>query len=160
MGFEGVPSRANVKLYPTMDCLVQLSDPPFLVVTLQDVEIASLERVQFGLRQFDMILIFNDYQRPPLQINSIPTTQLDPLKEWLESVHPLGCPARSLTRSRSSVDIPLTESGVNLNWSQIMKMINDHPHDFFQNGGWSFLGGPGANPDDEVCALLSGVFVY
>lgn len=86
MGFDGVPSRANVKLYPTMDCLVQLSDPPFLVVTLQDVEIASLERVQFGLKQFDMVLIFNDYQRAPLAINSIPTAQLDPLKEWLECV--------------------------------------------------------------------------
>lgn len=132
MAFEGVPSRANVKLYPTMDCLVQLSDPPFMVVTLSDIEIASLERVQFGLRQFDMVLIFNDYQRPPLQINSIPTTQLDPLKEWLDSV-----------------DIPLTESGVNLNWSQIMKMINEHPHDFFQNGGWSFLGGPGENADEQ-----------
>ena len=47
----------------------------------------------------------------------------------------------------SSVDIPLAESGVNLNWSQIMKTINEHPHDFFQNGGWSFLGGPGENGD-------------
>ncbi|EJD43132.1 hypothetical protein AURDEDRAFT_167810 [Auricularia subglabra TFB-10046 SS5] len=50
MAFEGVPSRANVKLYPTMDCLVHLSDPPFMVVTLSNIEIASLERVQFGLR--------------------------------------------------------------------------------------------------------------
>ena len=47
------------------------------------------------------------------------------------------------------MDIPLTESGVNLNWSQIMKMINDHPLDFFQNGGWSFLGGPGENGDEQ-----------
>jgi len=84
MGFEGVPSRANVKLYPTMECLVQLSEPPFIVVTLGDIEIASLERVQFGLKQFDMVLIFNDYSKAPLQINTIPTAQLDSLKEWLE----------------------------------------------------------------------------
>ncbi|KAH7107755.1 FACT complex subunit SPT16 [Auriculariales sp. MPI-PUGE-AT-0066] len=139
MGFEGVPSRANVKLYPTMDCLVQLSEPPFIVVTLGDIEVASLERVQFGLKQFDLVLLFNDYQRPPLQINTIPSAQLDALKEWLDSV-----------------DIPLTESGVNLNWSQIMKTINEHPLDFFQNGGWSFLGGPGEAGDAKSASEDSG----
>ena len=86
LAFEGVPFRTNVKLYPTTDCLVHLSDPPFLVVTLNEIEIASLERVQFGLRQFDMVLIFSDFSRAPQQINSIPTTQLDNLKEWLECV--------------------------------------------------------------------------
>jgi nucleosome binding factor SPN SPT16 subunit len=34
----------------------------------------------------------------------------------------------------------MTESPVNLNWGPIMKTINDSPHDFFQGGGWSFLG--------------------
>lgn len=84
LAFEGVPFRTNVKLQPTTDCLVHLADPPFLVVTLADIEIASLERVQFGLKQFDMVLIFKDFSRPPLQINSIPSNQLDNVKEWLE----------------------------------------------------------------------------
>ncbi|KZV94038.1 Rtt106-domain-containing protein [Exidia glandulosa HHB12029] len=132
LGFEGVPSRAAVKLYPTFNCLVQLSDPPFLVVTLQDIEIVVLERVQFGLKQFDMVLVFNDYQRQPLQINSIPVSQLDAVKEWLDSV-----------------EIPLAESGVNLNWSQIMKTVNEHPLDFFQDGGWSFLTPSGGGAADE-----------
>ena len=52
LSFEGVPFRTNVRLQPTTECLVHLSDPPFLVVTLSDIEIASLERVQFGLKQF------------------------------------------------------------------------------------------------------------
>ena len=34
----------------TRDCLVQLIDPPYLVVTLEEIEIAHLERVQFGLK--------------------------------------------------------------------------------------------------------------
>jgi nucleosome binding factor SPN SPT16 subunit len=46
----------------------------------------------------------------------------------------------------SSVDIPLAEGPVNLNWGPIMKTINDSPYDFFRGGGWTFLGGTG----DEV----------
>ena len=86
LSFEGVPFRTNVRLQPTTECLVHLSDPPFLVVTLSDIEIASLERVQFGLKQFDMVLIFKDFTKTPLHINSIPSAQLDDVKNWLEWV--------------------------------------------------------------------------
>ena len=84
LSFEGVPHRTNVRLQPTTDCLVYLSDPPFLVVTLNEIEIASLERVQFGLKQFDMVLVLKDFTKSPLHINSIPTALLDDVKQWLE----------------------------------------------------------------------------
>ena len=84
LAFEGVPFRTNVKLQPTTDCLVHLTDTPFLVVNLNEIEIASLERVQFGLKQFDMVLIFKDFTKSPLHINSIPSAQLDDVKNWLE----------------------------------------------------------------------------
>lgn len=132
LSFEGVPFRTNVRLQPTTDCLVHLSDPPFLVVTLADIEIASLERVQFGLKQFDLVLVFKDFTRAPLHINSIPSMQLDDVKNWLDSV-----------------DIPLAEGPVNLNWGPIMKTINDSPFDFFRGGGWTFLGGTGDESDQE-----------
>ncbi|KAI0086290.1 FACT complex subunit SPT16 [Irpex rosettiformis] len=131
LSFEGVPIRQNVRLQPTTECLVFLSDPPFLVVTLADIEIASLERVQFGLKQFDMVLIFKDFTKTPLHINSIPSAQLDDVKMWLDSV-----------------DIPLAEGPVNLNWGPIMKTINDNPYDFFQQGGWTFLGGTAVEESD------------
>ena len=83
LSFKGVPFRTNVRLQPTTDCLVHLTDPPFLVVTLSDIEIASLERVQFSLKQFDLVLIFKDFTRPPLHINSIQTALLDDVKSWL-----------------------------------------------------------------------------
>lgn len=51
----------------------------------------------------------------------------------------------------SSVDIPLAEGPVNLNWGPIMKTINDDPYEFFQQGGWTFLGGTAG---DEVRFLL------
>ena len=46
IAFQGVPFRTNVLLQPTTDCLVHLTDPPFLVITIADIEIAHLERVQ------------------------------------------------------------------------------------------------------------------
>jgi nucleosome binding factor SPN SPT16 subunit len=49
LAFQGVPFRQLVNLQPTTDCLVHLSDTPFLVVTLADVEIAHLERVQVSI---------------------------------------------------------------------------------------------------------------
>ena len=41
----------------------------------------------------------------------------------------------------SSVEIPMAEGPVNLNWGPIMKHINESPYDFFQGGGWTFLSG-------------------
>jgi nucleosome binding factor SPN SPT16 subunit len=84
LGFNGVPSRSSVLLQPTTDCLVNLSETPFLVVTLVDVEIAHLERVQFGLKNFDLVMIFKDFHRAPVHINSIPMEHLDNVKSWLE----------------------------------------------------------------------------
>jgi nucleosome binding factor SPN SPT16 subunit len=91
LSFEGVPFRTNVRLQPTTECLVHLTDPPFLVVTLADIEVASLERVQFTLKQFDLVFVFKDYSKTPLHINSIPSAQLDDVKNWLEYVVPPLC---------------------------------------------------------------------
>ncbi|KNZ75316.1 FACT complex subunit SPT16 [Termitomyces sp. J132] len=124
LSFEGVPFRTSARLQPTTECLVHLTDPPFLVVTLADIEIASLERVQYGLKQFDLVFVFKDFTKTPLHINSIQSSQMDDVKNWLDSV-----------------DIAMSEGPVNLNWGPIMKHINENPYEFFQGGGWSFLGG-------------------
>jgi len=39
----------------------------------------------------------------------------------------------------SSMDIAFFEGPVNLNWSAIMKTINENPAAFFEDGGWKFL---------------------
>ncbi|WFD42788.1 Xaa-Pro aminopeptidase [Malassezia psittaci] len=134
LGFNGVPSRASVLLQPTTDCLVHLSDPPFLVVTLSEIEIVHLERVQYGLSSFDMVFVFRDFSRTPLHISSVPTTSLDDVKQWLDSV-----------------DVCVTEGAVNLNWGAIMKTITEDPYAFFQEGGWEFLqaDGSGSEGDSE-----------
>lgn len=132
LGFDGVPFRTNVWLAPTNDCLVHLTDSPFTIVTLADVEIAHLERVQYGLKNFDLVFVFKDFTKPPLHINSIPTQSLDNVKEWLDSV-----------------DIVVSEGPVNLQWNQILRTIQDDPYDFFVNGGWSFLRSDDDGSDSE-----------
>ncbi|KAF2132040.1 SPT16-domain-containing protein [Dothidotthia symphoricarpi CBS 119687] len=129
LGFNGVPSRSSVLVQPTTDCLVQLTEPPFTCLTLSEIEIVHLERVQFGLRNFDMVVVFKDYNRPPVHINTIPVESLDPVKDWLDSV-----------------DIPFSEGPLNLNWATIMKTVTSDPHSFFADGGWSFLA---TDSDDE-----------
>ncbi len=135
LGFHGVPFRQLVLLQPTTDCLINLTDMPFFVSTLADVEIAHLERVQFGLKNFDLVLVFKDYKRTPVHINSIPINMLENVKDWLDSC-----------------DIPYSEGPANLSWPQIMKTINEDPLHFFQEGGWSFLTGSGDSEDESESA--------
>jgi nucleosome binding factor SPN SPT16 subunit len=129
LGFQGVPARSSVLVTPTTDCLVQLTEPPFLCVTLSDIEIVHLERVQFGLKNFDMVIVFSDFNRTPMHINTIPVENLDPVKDWLDSV-----------------DIPFSQGPLNLNWTPIMKTIQANPYEFFKGGGWDFLN---EESDDE-----------
>ncbi|ODQ63257.1 SPT16-domain-containing protein [Nadsonia fulvescens var. elongata DSM 6958] len=131
LGFSGVPFRSNVLCQPTTDCLVQFIDPPFLVVTLQEIEIAHLERVQFGLKNFDLVFVYKDFNRPVTHINTIPMESLDSVKDWL-----------------NEVDIPFSEGPVNLNWPTIMKTVTGDPHSFFAEGGWNFLTLDSDNEDD------------
>ena len=132
LGFNGVPARSSVLIQPTTDCLVQLTEPPFTCLTLSEIEIVHLERVQFGLRNFDMVVVFKDYNRPPVHINTIPVESLDPVKDWLDSV-----------------DIPFSEGPLNLNWATIMKTVTADPHLFFAEGGWSFLSTESDDEDGE-----------
>jgi nucleosome binding factor SPN SPT16 subunit len=84
LGFQGVPHRQLVLLQPTTECIVHLSDTPFMVITVSDVEIAHLERVQFGLKNFDLVFIFKDYTRPVVHINTIPVKQHESVNDLLE----------------------------------------------------------------------------
>lgn len=122
LGFNGVPNRSNVYIQPTTECLIQITEPPFMVITLEDIEVAHLERVQFGLKNFDLVFVFKDFARPPAHINTIPVESLEDVKEFLDSS-----------------DIAYSEGPLNLNWSVIMKTVTADPHQFFVDGGWGFL---------------------
>ena len=56
--FRGVPHRTTATLVPYVDCLVEITEMPFTVLTIADINIANLERVGFGLRNFDLTFVF------------------------------------------------------------------------------------------------------
>ncbi|XP_031631235.1 FACT complex subunit spt16 isoform X2 [Contarinia nasturtii] len=122
LGFPGAPFRSTVTLQPTSGSLVNLTEWPPFVITLEDVELVHFERVQFHLRNFDMVFVFKDYNKKVAMVNAIPMNMCDHVKEWL-----------------NSCDIRYSEGVQSLNWTKIMKTITDDPKAFFETGGWSFL---------------------
>ncbi|KAM9925794.1 hypothetical protein OXX59_003643 [Metschnikowia pulcherrima] len=132
LGFQGVPFRSAVFCMPTRDCLISLIDPPYLVVTLEEIEIAHLERVQFGLKNFDLVFVFKDFSKPVVHINTIPMEVLEDIKNWL-----------------TNVDIPFSEGQMNLNWGALMKTITSDPYAFFSDGGWRCLTGDGDSDEEN-----------
>lgn len=123
LGFTGVPNRAAVVCTFTVNCLVNLTEMPFFVLTLSEVEIAYFERVQFSLKNFDLVFVFKDYSKPVRHINSIPVEHLEVIKEWLDFC-----------------DIKYYEGPQNLNWNRIMATIAADPERFHaEDGGWKFL---------------------
>ncbi|OXU23767.1 hypothetical protein TSAR_000965 [Trichomalopsis sarcophagae] len=133
LGFQGAPFRSTVLLQPTSGCLVNLTEWPPFVITLEDVELVHFERVQFHLKNFDMIFVFKDYHRKVAMVNAIPMNMLDHVKEWL-----------------NSCDIRYSEGVQSLNWTKIMKTITDDPEGFFESGGWTFLDPESDAENEEV----------
>lgn len=86
LGFPGAPFRSTVTLQPTSGSLVNLTEWPPFVITLEDVELVHFERVQFHLRNFDMVFVFKDYNKKVAMVNAIPMTMCDHVKEWLKYV--------------------------------------------------------------------------
>jgi len=129
LGFIGTPNRSSVKLYPTVYCLVALTEMPFFVVSLADIELAYFERVHHGLKNFDMVFIFKDYAKPVVNVASIPVKALDTIKEWL-----------------TSVKINYFEGVGSLVWPKILKTIReDDEWDPWGDEGWNAI----LNVDEE-----------
>ncbi|KAL6650517.1 hypothetical protein ACP70R_009442 [Stipagrostis hirtigluma subsp. patula] len=132
LGFHGVPYKASAFIIPTSTCLVELIETPFLVVSLSEIEIVNLERVGFGTKNFDMAIVFKDFKKDVLRIDSIPSTSLDAIKEWLDTT-----------------DLKYYESRLNLNWRPILKTIIDDPQKFIDDGGWEFLNMEASDSETE-----------
>lgn len=68
-----------------LTAILHFFQPPF-VISLDEVELVHFERVQFHLKNFDMVFIFKDYHRKVSMVCSIPMQSLDHVKEWLKWV--------------------------------------------------------------------------
>lgn len=122
LGFYGTPQRSQVFLKPTVHCLVSLSETPFFVMTLDEVEVAYFERIQFGLRNFDLTFVFKNYERPVVRISAIPVECLEEVKNWL-----------------NQMDILYSEGTLNLNWGMVMNQIKQDVEGFVEDGGWAVI---------------------
>ena len=132
LGFSGVPFKSQSFIMPTVNAICELIEWPFFVVSLNDIEIVNLERVIFGIKSFDLALVFKDFAKPVMRIDSVPVGCLDKIKEWL-----------------NSVNIKYYESKVNLNWGPIQKSILADPAKFVEEGGWEFLNMDGGSDSEE-----------
>ena len=122
LGFYGTPFRSNVFLQPTVHCLINLTETPFFVLPLEEVEVAHFERIQFGLKNFDLCFIYRDYDKSVVRIGAIPTSYLESLKNWLDKM-----------------DIIFSESTMNMNWGTVMATLKQDLKKFVEQGGWDFL---------------------
>lgn len=140
LGFDGIHSKDNVQLHPTTNCLVSLVVSPFFIVTLDEIEIVFFERVSFQLRHFDMVFVFKDYSKPTAHIGAIPRSNLESIKEWLDS-----CDVKHYTGPQ------------NLNWKKLMKEVMADPRGFWEDGGWGTLEeeDSSSEPDEEEAAAAA-----
>lgn len=122
LAFEGVPNKSSVTLIPTVNCLVNLTEMPFFVMQLDDIEMVYFERVSQGIRNFDMGLIFSNLNKPVHRITCIPTAYLETIKNWLDSV-----------------DILFAEGSRSLNWDTLLNEIKKNPKGFIEEGCWSAI---------------------
>lgn len=141
LGFTGNPHREMVPIMPTLNCLVNLTETPFFVVDLEDVDHVHLERVTYMSKAFDIVLVNKDFNKQPWRIDMIPNGDKDSICEWL-----------------TDMEITYTEGPMNLNWKQIMNTVKDDDR-FYENteedevtekeAGWEFLRLYGKDDDDD-----------
>ena len=94
--FYGCPLKQVVKIRPTQNCLVAISEFPFFVLDVNDIEVVHFERMFYGMKNFDLAIIFKDFSTFT-RINSVPTEYTEELKSYfneigiiyLESLQPL-----------------------------------------------------------------------
>lgn len=61
LAFDGAPGRSLVKIMPTLNCLVNLTEQPFFVRAVSNIELIYFEWVHFSIKNFDMAIIYKDF---------------------------------------------------------------------------------------------------
>ena len=137
LGFYGSCNKEMVFIQPTVKCIVNLTETPFFLIDLSEVEHVHFERVMFSTKNFDMTFIFKNHDVMPRSITAIEIKALDAIQEWL-----------------SDVDITYTSGGMSINWVMVMKSVREDDRFYFDTdedgerkpAGWLCLS---ADADDE-----------
>ncbi|KAG0437360.1 FACT complex subunit SPT16 [Dictyocoela muelleri] len=119
-GFYGVPHKERVFLMPTENLIMNIFEFPPTVIPLSEIEIVNFERVSIGVRTFDMVVVFKNKTFHVIQ--TIDYEYLEPLKDFL-----------------NQKNIVYIETAVNINWSNLLKVVLRDPINFYEQGGWADL---------------------
>ncbi|KAI3849299.1 hypothetical protein MKX03_023631 [Papaver bracteatum] len=123
-GYKGeLPLKEPRVFCLTGYCLVDLVKAPFLIVTLEEVEIASLVLVKPEMTVFNMTFVFKDFELDVLQIYSIPVMKLDRIKQLLDI-------RRVKYYENDNLDLDVK------GWRSILNKIILDPQRFMEEGGW------------------------
>jgi nucleosome binding factor SPN SPT16 subunit len=101
--------------------MIAITEFPFFVIDLKDIEAVHFERVSFGIKNFDMAIIFKDFHTFK-RINSIPRESIDEIKSYL-----------------NKIGVIFSEGVVPMNWNATLTQIRTEFEDFINEGGWRFL---------------------
>ncbi len=138
--FTGCPMKQVVKIRPTKECLVALSEFPFFVLDVNDIEVVHFERMYYGIKNFDLAVIKKDFTTC-IRINSIPTEYTEELKSYF-----------------NGIGIIFLESMAPLKWDLILTQIREDFTGWLDQGAWQQLvededeeGEESEDEDDPAC---------
>jgi len=133
LSFWGSPFRSNCLLSPTVNCLINITETPFFILILEEVELACFERMMSGLKNFDLVFVYKNYEKPVMRITAVPITHVEQIKNWLDKM-----------------DIIFFESTKNFAWVNILGEIKKDLKGFLEDGGWNvILGDSDSEGNDE-----------
>ena len=119
--FYGCPCKTLVRIRPTKSCLVALSETPFFVLDTSEIELVCFERVYFGIKNFDVAVIFKDFQTFK-RIDSIPIEYYEELKSYWDSI-----------------DVIYAETNQPFKWNSVLQEMRENFQDYLESGVWDFL---------------------
>ena len=83
LGFHGSCSREMVFIQPSVSCLINLTEMPFFIVDMSEIDHVHFERVTYATKNFDMVLIFKNFDIMPRMITAIELKYLETIQDWL-----------------------------------------------------------------------------
>ena len=96
---------------PSKYTLMSISERPFFVVMIDEIEVVSIERIDNKIKNFDLIIIFKDYRKQVVNIDNIPKSDLEKIKIWL-----------------NDNDVIFFEGGAtNIKWDKFLKNVIADP---------------------------------
>lgn len=98
---------------------MNVTDMPFFVMQLDEIEVACFERMYANIRNFDLTFIYKDFEKF-IRVLSIPIEQVEKIKDWLD---------------RSN--IIFYDLQINVKWSKFMQNIRTNFKQFVEDGGWA-----------------------